>query len=329
MSVSKEVLREELTYIWQTYSGTLMKSLDNDVFSKLCYAISPVLVGVSPQEIDQVFEEIGALKVRDFSYGGPSERELVEWIEPTVSSHTGYHEPKRVEPDLADGLESGSVAIAMLFMAKYGAVVKMFSEREQLQKFYYETLGDEVGFVRGAGISLSVSEKKFAGAWESGLDCRSFSQVLFALSKMGKVRVVDGTHLIWDPTRGTSERFTGHGPARGGASVRGGSSRGRGAADSAGRGSGVAAPAAGGAGAGAGGGERRGRLDEVFERRGPLRFTRRAFTDPEVRQQATKWQLHKGGEVRHDTMDEIIQAYLEYCHKYLIHPTTRVYLGPN
>ena len=342
-SVSKEVLRAELTYIWHTFYPTLKTSLDNDVFSKLCYAISPILVGVSPQEIDRVFEEIGALKVKEFSYGGPTERDLVAWIEPPASSSPafGLYVPAFVEADLPDGLESGSIAIAMLFMAKYGTVVKMFSDRGQLDSFYYETLGKEVGFERGTSRQLpGYVPTKIAGAWGSGLDCRPFSQVLFALSKMHKVRVVERTRLIWDHSSvpsgdhslvvGTGRggggaimgwgtmlersKVTGDSRGRGGGSAGGGGRRGHGAT-----GGGAGGGTTGGAGGGGSGGERR----------GPLRFDRRAFTDPRIRERATAWQLHEGRAVHPDQMEEIIQAYLERCHKYLIHPPTGTYMGPN
>jgi hypothetical protein len=335
-SVSKEVLRAELTYIWHTFYPTLKTSLDNDVFSKLCYAISPVLVGVSPQEIDRVFEEIGALKVKEFSYGGPTERDLVAWIEPPASSSPafGLYAPAFVEADLPDGLESGSIAIAMLFMAKYGTVVKMFSDRGQLDSFYYETIGEEVGFKRGAGIQFSgYVPEKIAGAWGSGLDCRPFSQVLFALSKMHKVRVVERTRLIWDHSSvpssvpsGDHGRVVGTGRASGGGRGRGGASGGgRG-----GRGSDGGSRVVADGGAGSGGGASTGRLDEIFGERRPARhFKRSAFTDPRIRERAIKWQLHATRDVYPDKMEEIIQAYLEYCHKYLIHPPTGTYMGPN
>lgn len=95
--------------------------------------------------------------------------------------------PEKRPADLPDGLESGSVALATAFWAKWGTsgLLPLFRKRGELSRFYIDSFA--------------------AGSWGEGLSPRHFSQVLFALSRSLKVVRVEsdrrtgrtGVHLHW------------------------------------------------------------------------------------------------------------------------------------
>jgi len=114
--------------------------------------------------------------------------------EPDDDSHSEVSEdhlmPEKRPADLPDGLESGSLALATTFWAKFGTsgLLPLFRKRGELSRFYIDSFA--------------------AGTWGEGMSPRHFSQVLFALSRSLKVVRVEsdrrtgrtGVHLHWAPS---------------------------------------------------------------------------------------------------------------------------------
>jgi hypothetical protein len=114
--------------------------------------------------------------------------------EPDDDSHSEVSDdhlmPEKRPANLPDGLESGSVALATAFWAKFGTtgLLPLFRKRGELSRFYIDSFA--------------------AGTWGEGMSPRHFSQVLFALSRSLKVVRVEsdrrtgrtGVHLHWLPS---------------------------------------------------------------------------------------------------------------------------------
>jgi hypothetical protein len=135
----------------------------------------------------------------------PGEEDVIAWRhdplritprggEPDEDTHSEVSDdhlmPEKRPADLPDGLESGSVALATAFWAKFGTsgLLPLFRKRGELSRFYIDSFA--------------------AGTWGEGMSARHFSQVLFALSRSLKVVRVEsdrrtgrtGVHLHWLPS---------------------------------------------------------------------------------------------------------------------------------
>ena len=83
--------------------------------------------------------------------------------------------PSEISPDMANGCETGSVALAKAYLARYGNTLHKFTKRGELSRHYCDTFA----------------------SWSDGLEPRHFKQVLYALvTECKTVRVVGGGRFL-------------------------------------------------------------------------------------------------------------------------------------
>ena len=112
----------------------------------------------------------------NFQYGQSTQRESA---------------PARVEPDMENGFESGSCALARAFYDTHGVEASQINDRSELGRFFASKQNE-----------LLQDEALMAACTKNGLEDprRHWSQILFSLARHGKVLKVSsgGSWIEWN-----------------------------------------------------------------------------------------------------------------------------------